>query len=323
MDLLKLKHFLAGLLLAAPLAVLAQPYPSRPLRIVSPYPPGGSTDIVSRLIAPKLSAAMGQPVIVENRAGAAGAIGADVVAKAAPDGYTLLLTTPGTHTSIQFVARSVPYDPIRDFTPVTAAATQSGLWLVNAAIPARTLKELVEYGRRNPGKLAYGTAGVGSSFHIMGEIIRLTTGMDMVHVPYKGGAPVAQAIASGEVPMVLLSNTSGITAVKSGKALPIAVLSDKRLPELPDAPLIGDLMPGVERPGDWLGIYAPGGLPVPILSRMHGEIVAALHLTDVVTGLRNTGMEPVGNTPEQFAAMVRRDIELYRKMVPIAGIKPE
>ena len=319
-----LRHFALALFCALLSGGAAsQNYPAGPMRMVVPFPPGGGTDIVARLLAPKMSAAMGQPVVVENRAGAAGAIGSDLVAKSAPDGYTLLLTTPGTHGSIQFVQRNVPYDPVRDFTPVTAAATQSGLWLVNAAFPAKTFKDLVEFGRRNAGKLSYGTAGVGSSFHIMGEIIRVSTGMDMVHVPYKGGAPVTQAIASGEVPLVLVSNTSGIASVKSGKALAVAVLSDKRLPELPDAPLIGDLIPGVERPGDWLGVYGPGGLPAPILARVHAEIAAALKAPEVVTGLHNTGMEPLGNTPEQFAAMLRRDIELYRKMVPIAGIKPE
>jgi tripartite-type tricarboxylate transporter receptor subunit TctC len=293
----------AALLAAAPLFALAQAYPSKPIRLISPYPPGGSTDIVSRLISPKMAAAMGQPVVVENRAGAAGAIGADLVAKSPPDGHTLLLTTSGTHTSILFVSRVVPYDPIKDFTPITAAVTQSGVWLVNAALPGRSFKELVDYGKRNPGKLSYGTAGVGSSFHIMGEIIKLATGMDMVHVPYKGGAPVAQAVASGEVPLVLLSNTSGIAAVRSGKAQAVAVLGDRRLPELPDTPLIGELLPGVERPADWLGVYGPAGLPAPILGRVHAEIVAALRQPDVVTGLRNTGMEPSGTSPEHFAGI--------------------
>ncbi|MCC6472910.1 MAG: tripartite tricarboxylate transporter substrate binding protein [Burkholderiales bacterium] len=304
-------------------AAAAQGYPAKPIRIVSPYPPGGSTDIVARLAAQKMAVSMGQPVLVDNRPGAAGAIGSEFVARSAPDGYTLLLTTSGTHTAILFTARKVPYDPLKDFTPITAPVTQSGVMLVNAAVPAINFQELLAYVKQNPGKVSYGTAGIGSSFHIMGEIIRLATRTDIVHVPYKGGAPVAQAIASGEVPLVLLSNTSGMAAVRSGKARAIAVLGERPIAELPGVPVIGELLPGVQRPADWLGFYGPGGLSAPLLVRAHAEMVKAINDPDSVPKLKAAGMEVLGNSPEEFAALIRKDIELYRKMVPIAGIKPE
>ncbi len=317
------KLTLAAALVLAASAAIAQVFPTKPIRIISPYPPGGSTDIVARLLAPAMSRSLGQPVLVENRAGAAGAIGAELVARAAPDGYTLLFTTSGTHTSILFISRIVPYDPIKDFTPITAAVTQSGVLLLNASFEATSFKELLSYAKNNPGKLSYGTAGVGSSFHIMGEIIKLAAGIDMVHVPYKGGAPVAQAVASGEVPLVMLSNTSGMAAVRSGKARGIAVLGDKRLAELPGVPVISELLPGVERPADWLGFYGPGGMSPALLAQLHAEILKGLQVPEVVRGLHAAGMEVFGNKPEEFAVLIKRDVELFRKMVPIAGIKPE
>ncbi len=319
---LKIKYlfiFLAGV----PLAALSQGYPGKPIRLISPYPPGGSTDIVARLLAPKLGASMGQPVIVENRAGASGMIGSDVVAKAAPDGYTILFTTPGTHTAVKFTIRNVPYDPVADFTPITAAVTQSGLILVNNSVGIRNFRELLDYAKKNPGKLSFATAGLGTSFHVTGEILKRAAGIDMVHIPYKGGVPVAQAITSGEVPVALVSNTSGVSTIKTGKVTAIAVLGDKRLREIPEVPIISELIANVERPGDWLGFFGPAGLPAPILSRLHAEIVKAVNLPDVVVGLQAAGMEVFADSPEDFRRIVLRDIELYRKMVPLLGIQPE
>lgn len=317
------KAALAGVLLALACTANAQPYPTKPIRIVSPYPPGGSTDIVARLVAPKLAGALGQPVLVENRAGAAGAIGSEAVARAAPDGYTLLFTTTGTHIAIQFISRIVPYDPIKDFTPITAAVTQAGILLANPSVEASSFSEFINEARKMPGRLSYGTAGVGSSFHIMGEVINLATGIGMVHVPYKGGAPVARAVAGGEVPIALLSNTSGMAVVKSGKAKALAILGDKRLADFPGVPTLSEFLPGVERPADWLGFYGPGGMRPSLVARLHGEIIKALNSPEVTKGLHAAGMEVFGNTPDEFAVLIKRGIELYRKMVPIAGIKPE
>ncbi|MFM9968302.1 MAG: Bug family tripartite tricarboxylate transporter substrate binding protein [Burkholderiales bacterium] len=312
----------AGILLASG-SVCAQGYPAKPIRIVSPYPPGGSTDIVVRLVAPRLSAAMGQPVIVENRAGASGMIGCDVVAKATPDGYTILFTTPGTHTAIGFTVKNVPYDPVKDFTPITAAVTQSGVVLVNNSTGVKNFREFIEYAKKNRGKVSFGTAGMGTSFHVTGETLNRAAGIDMLHIPYKGGAPVAQAITSGEIPVALVSNTSGVTTIKSGRVTAVAVLGDKRLREIPDVPVIGDFVANVERPGDWLGFYGPAGLPPAILDRLYREIMHAVRLPEVGLGLAAAGMEIYGNTPEEFRTQILREIELYRKLVPILGIKPE
>jgi len=307
---------------AAPVAI-AQTYPTKPVHIISPYAPGGSTDIVARLVAPKMSASLGQPVVVENRAGAAGTIGAEAVARAAPDGYTLLITSSAILSSVVFSRRNAPYDPIKDFTPITAAVTQPGILLVNNAFPAASFKELSNYAKAHPGQLSYATTGVGSSFHFMGEIIKLAAGLNMVHVPYKGGAQAAQAVASGEVQVALLSNTSGMAAVRSGKARPLAILGDKRASELPEVPAIAEFLPGVERPADWLGFFGPAGMNSALLERVHSEIVKALNAPEVVKSLHAAGMEVFGNAPEEFAGLMKRNIALYRKMVPIAGIKLE
>jgi tripartite-type tricarboxylate transporter receptor subunit TctC len=305
------------------LQAFAQGYPSKPIRLVSPYPPGGSTDIIARLLAPRLGAAMGQPVIVENRPGASGMIGCDVVAKAAPDGYTLLFTTPGTHTAVKFTIRNVPYDPVADFTAITAPVTQSGLILVNNAVGVRSFREFIDYAKRNPDKLSFATAGLGTSFHVTGEILKRAAGIEMTHIPYKGGAPVAQAITSGEVPLALVSNTSGIATIKSGRVTALAVLGEKRLREIPDVPVIAELIANVERPGDWLGFFGPAGLPAPLLGRLHSEIVKAVNLPDVMAALQAAGMEVFANSPAEFKSIILRDIELYRKMVPLLGITPE
>ncbi len=312
--------FAAGLLLVAS-AAIAQPYPFKPIRIISPYAPGGSTDIVARLVAPKMSNSLGQPVVVENRAGAGGTIGAAAVAHAVPDGYTLLITSSAILSSIVFSSRNAAYDPLKDFTAITAAVTQPGIMLVNTAFVAGSFEELIKYGKMNPGKLSYGTTGVGSSFHFMGEIVKLAAGVSMVHVPYKGGAQAAQAVAAGEVPVALLSNNSGMAAVRTGRARAVAILGEKRVAELPNVPAIAEALPGVERPADWLGFYGPAGMNASLLARVHAEIVKALNAPDVIKGLSAGGMEVFGNMPEEFAALMKRDLELYRRMVPLVGIQ--
>jgi tripartite-type tricarboxylate transporter receptor subunit TctC len=311
-----------SLLIACSVAA-GQDFPSHPIRLITPYPPGGSTDLVARLVGPKLGSSLGQPVIIENRPGGAGMIGCELVARAAPDGYTLLFTTPATHTSIRFTQRSVPYDPDRDFTPITAAVTQSAYILANPSVPINSFRELVDYAKKNPGKLSYGTANLGSSFHIMGEMVKIATGIDMVHVPYKGGAPVARAIMSGEIPLAFLSNTSSMTPLRTGKVKAIVVLGSKRDKAHPDVPAITEFLPDFDRLTDWLGFYGPGGMAKPLVQRIHGEIIKALHSPDVEAKLQASGMEVWGTTPEEFAQVIRRDTALYRKMVPIVGIKPQ
>ena len=314
----------AGLLaLAFHTAASAQNWPSKPMRVVVPYPPGGSTDLVPRLLQPRLSTVFGQSLVVENRPGGDAMIGTDIVAKSAPDGYTFLFTTPATHTQVTHMRKFVPYDPFNDFTPITAAVTQGSMVLVHPGLGVNTFNELIEYAKKNPGKLSYGTAGTGSNFHLAGQIIKQMTGIDWVHIPYKGGAPTQQALIAGEVPVAIFSNTSATAGLKSGKIKGLAVLDSKRLRDWPDVPAITDFLPAFEKPGEWLGFYGPAKLPEAIVARMRTEIVAALKQPDVEAKLAAVGMEVLGNTPREFAAIIRRDFDLNGKLMAATGVKPE
>ena len=310
-------------LLCLPTLALAQAWPAKPIRVVVPYSPGASTDLVPRLIQPRLSTVLGQPLVVENRPGGDAMIGSDIVAKSAPDGYTLLFTTPATHTQVTHMRRNVPYDPIADFTPITAAVTQSSFVLVHPGLGVNNFNELIEYAKKNPGKLSYGTAGTGSNFHLAGQIIRQLTVIDWVHIPYKGGAPTQQALIAGEVPVAIFSNTSATAGLKAGKIKALAVLDRRRLKDWPDVPSINDFLPTFEKPGEWLGFYGPAKLPEAIVGRLRAEIIAALKLPDIEAKLAAVGMEVFGNTSLEFAALIKRDSDLNRKLLAAAGVKPE
>jgi tripartite-type tricarboxylate transporter receptor subunit TctC len=309
-------------ILAASVTAFAQSYPSRPIRIVVPYPPGGSTDIVSRMVAARMGAAIGQPVVVENRPGANTIIGAEAVARAEPDGYTVLFTTPATHTQLHNIVKNLPFDTVRDFTPITAAVTQSSVLVVHPSVDARTLKAFIDHARRNPGKLAYGTAGFASNFHLAGEQIKHVAGIDMVHVPYKGGAPVQQAVVAGEVPVAILSNTSATAGLKGGKIRALAVLDPTgRLKDWPDVPNIHELLPEFDKPGEWLGFYGPARLPGPIVNRLRSEIIKTLSPPEMAAKLDAIGMTLLGNTPEEFVKLIEKDRALTTKIAQRLGIQ--
>jgi tripartite-type tricarboxylate transporter receptor subunit TctC len=301
----------------------AQAWPVKPVRIVVPYPPGGSTDLVARLAQPRLTTLLGQPVIVENRAGGDAMIGTDHVAKSTPDGYTLLFTTPATHTQVSHLRKNVSYDPFADFTPITAAVVQSSMLLVHASLGVNTFKELLQYGKAHPGKLSYGTAGTGSNFHLAGMIIQQMTQLDWVHIPYKGGAPAQQAVIAGEVPAGIFSNTSATAGLKAGKIKALAVFDKKRLRDWPDVPTINEFLPEFEKPGEWLGFYGPGKLPSALVDRLRTDFLGSLRQPDVEAKLHAVGMEVLGTTPQEFAQMIRRDFELNRKLLQLSGLKPE
>ncbi len=310
-------------LLAAPLVALAQSWPAKPVKIIVPYPPGGSTDFVGRLLGATMSSALGQPFVVENRAGGDAMIGTSLVAKAAPDGYTILCTTPATHTQVTSLHKEVPYDPIADFTPITAAVWQSSFLLVNNSLGVNSFPELLDYAKRNPGKLSYGTPGTGSNFHLAGVVIEQMTGLQMVHIPYKGGGPTAQAIIAGEVPVAIFSNTSATAGLRSGKIKALAALDKKRLKAWPDVPSIQEFLPAFDKPGEWIGFYGPAKLAEPIVERLRAEIVNAMKPADIVAKLDAAGMEPLGNTPAEFAALISHDMGLNRKLLAAAGVSPE
>jgi tripartite-type tricarboxylate transporter receptor subunit TctC len=313
---------LAGFLLAPGIA-LPQGSQSRPLKIVVPFPPGNGTDILARLMAPKMTAATRQPVIVENRGGANGMIGAEAVAHAAPDGATILFTSPSTHVTSLFLSKSLPYDPIRDFTPITAAVEPVTVMTINPSLPVKSVAELIAYAKANPGKLNYSSPGVGAVFHMSGELFKLGAGVDVVHVPYKGASPALAGVIAGEVSIGFNSLASVLPHMRSGKLKVLAVLEAKRYPGLPDVPSIGESLPGFEKPASWFGLFGPAGLPSPVLARLHDELVASLKHPEVRSKVDELAMTVIANTPEQFSVMLRSGIDQYGRLIKAAGIQPE
>jgi tripartite-type tricarboxylate transporter receptor subunit TctC len=317
-------HLFAALAICSGLAH-AQGFPAKPIRMIVPYPAGGSgIDLVSRLAASKVGETIGQPMIVDNRPGGSGFIGTGAAARAAPDGYTLVFGTPSTHVLPTLLHKSVPFDPVKDFTAVVTLAEVVMSMVVHPSVPAANVKELIDYARRNPGKLAYGSNGQGSTFHLATEMFRVAVGgLDVVHVPYKGNSEVAAALARGEVQMAMTGITSALGFVRAGKARALAVLESTRYPGLPDVPVIGDTVPGFLKPPGWYMIFAPAGTPRPVVGRLNAEFVKAMGDAEVRAKFDTSGLAPVANTPEQSAELQRQAYDVYRAAIQAAGIKPE
>jgi tripartite-type tricarboxylate transporter receptor subunit TctC len=316
--------------LAAPIIALVQSFPalgqawpSKPIRLVVPYPPGGSTDLLARTIGVKVGEALGQQIIVDNRAGAGGMLGSDIVARSAPDGYTILLGTGATHGLTLLLSKTIPYDPVKDFTAITAAVEVPIILCINPSIPATTAKELVDWAKKNPGKLAYGSSGTGSPHHLSGELFKQVSGIDMVHVPYKGAAPAVQDLIGNQIPAVFTTLSTALPHIRGGKIRAVGFVEAKRQPSVPEIPTIGESLPGYVMPASWLGFFGPAGLPDAILKRYNAEIVKAVQSPDVRARLEAAGMPVVGTSAEEFARMVKDDIETFRRIVTAAGIKPE
>lgn len=303
--------------------VQAQAFPSKPIRVVVPFPPGATLDTLARLVGPKLSDSVGQAVIVENRAGANGIIGSEQVARAAPDGHTILATTTSTHLAAPFMVKKLPYDPRRDVTPITAAVEAVTLLAVNPSLPVNSPQELVEYLKRNPGKVAYGSAGVGNFFHLLGEVFQSSQGVNILHVPYKGIVMAVQAATTNEVQIVFSSINNLLPHIKSGKLKPLAAVNRTRYARLPDLPTAAETLPGFMRPDSWFGFLGPAGLPQPVLARLNTEIVSALKAPDVRSKLENMGLVVIANTPEEFMKMYMEGFEVYGRVVKAANIQPE
>jgi tripartite-type tricarboxylate transporter receptor subunit TctC len=314
---------LVAALCAAPLVLFAQAWPVKPMRLIVPYPPGGSTDLLGRAVAAKVGEALGQQIVVDNRGGASGMLGAEMAARASPDGYTFLLGTGATHGLTLFLSKTVPYDPVKDFTALTAAAEVPIVLVTHPSLPAASVKEFVEYGRRNPGKLSFGSSGTGSPHHLSGELLKSLTGLDMQHVPYKGAGPAVQDLLGGQIPALFTTLSTALPHIRSGKLRALGMVEAKRQPSAPDIPTIGEQITGYAMPASWLGFFAPAGLPADITRRMSGEIVKAVQSPDVRAKLEAAGMPVVGTTAEEFAKIVRDDIETYRRIVTAAGIRPE
>jgi tripartite-type tricarboxylate transporter receptor subunit TctC len=315
---------LGGLALAAaaataPFAVQAQAYPTRPATIVVPFAAGGTTDILARVIGQALTRELGQSVIVDNRAGAGGNIGASLAAKAPADGYTLFMGTVGTHAINQGLYKKLPFDPIKDFQPLTRVAMVPNLLVANPGKPYKSVKELIAYAKANPGKVNFGSSGSGSSIHLSGELFNSLAKVDMVHVPYKGSAPAVTDLLGGQIDIMFDNMPSAIQHVRSGKLRPLAVTTAKRSPELPDVPTIAEAgVPGYEATS-WFGMFAPAGTPAPVVARVHTALVKVLADAEVKKKLAEQGAEPYAEKPEQFAEFIRKETAKWSKVVKDSG----
>jgi tripartite-type tricarboxylate transporter receptor subunit TctC len=312
-----LSIFLAA---AAPPAI-AQGYPNRPIKYVVPYPPGGPLDTVARLLGQKVSERIGQPVIVENKPGAGGNIGADAVAKSPADGYTILMGAVATHAINPTLYSKIPYDPIKDFTPITLIGVTPNVLVVSAALPVKDVGEFIAYAKANPGKLNFGSGSSGSAGHLAGELFKSMAGVDMAHIPYKGAAPAMQDLLAGQIQLMFDNMASALPQVKGGKIRALAVTTPRRSIYAPDLPTIAESgLPGFDV-STWFGLFAPANTPKEAVARLHDEFVRALALPDVKEKLANLGIEPVGNKPEEFAAYIKTEAAKYGDVIGKSGAK--
>lgn len=309
----------AGIVAAAAVhAQTAQTYPGRAVRVVVPFPPGGATDTITRLVAQKLSEAWRQPVVVENRAGATGAIGSEFVARAAPDGYTMLMGTASTHSVAPAVSSKLPYK-LADYAPVSLVATFPNMLVVHPSVPARSVPELIALLKANPGKYNFGSSGTASSIHLSGELFKLMTGTDMVHVPYKGSAPALNDLIAGQIQLMFDNMTTVWPHAQAGRLRALGVAGLERSPAAPEVPAIAETLSGFEA-NSWVGFFAPAGTPEDIVRKISAETKRAVTHPDVAQKLRDLGAQPVGGAPEDFGVFVRSDTEKWRKVAKAAGI---
>jgi tripartite-type tricarboxylate transporter receptor subunit TctC len=302
----------------------AENYPARPVRLITPQSAGASMDILVRILTPKLTELLGQPVVVDNRGGAGGVIGVETGARAAPDGYTLVMGAPATMIIARFTNRNLPYDPLKDFEPISLIVNSDAVMVVYPGLAAKSVQEFIALAKAQPGKLNMASAGVGSSSHLAGVLFTTLTGIESVHVPYKGGGPVAAAIIAGETHWTIVPAAAVVAQVKAGRLRALGVSTAKRSPLLPDLPTIAEAgVPGYEY-NAWNGAFAPRGTSRAVIRVWHAALQKALADTDVKQQFGNQGVPPQGSdSPEQFAAFMRADYDRIARLVKIAGIKPE
>ncbi|MFM9972383.1 MAG: Bug family tripartite tricarboxylate transporter substrate binding protein [Burkholderiales bacterium] len=319
-----IKIVVAAFFCTAPLAAYPQSYPAKPVHLVIPFSGGGaSLDTVARLLATKMSEGLAQPIVVENRPGANGMIGSQQVARMPADGYNILFTSTSTHVTAVFLSKNLPYDPVKDFTPISAAVEPVTTIALHPSVPVQSVRELIDYARKNPGKLSYSSSGIGSVFHLTGELFKQASGIDMVHVPYKVNQQAVTDAVAGRVGVLLNTVLVTVPQAKAGKLRLLAVMEGRRFSGLPEVPTMGESLTGFEKPSSWFGYFGPAALPAPVLARLHTEIVKALDNAEVRARLEAAGMSVIGNTPEQFAALIRHGFEVYGRAVKLAGVEPE
>jgi tripartite-type tricarboxylate transporter receptor subunit TctC len=315
--------FFALCALAAAPAVAQDAYPSKPVRIVVPYPAGGVADLLPRTVGQKLSEKWKQPVVVENKPGASGNIGMAEVARADPDGYTLALAPTGNLTVNQFLFKDLPFDVARDFQPVTVLATSPNVLVVHPSVPVKTFREFIAYAKANPGKLNFSSPGSGSGAHLAGELLNAEAGISAVHVPYKGMAPAVSDLLGGQVQMMFAGISTVLQHVRSGKLVALAIASPARSSQLPDVPTVAESgLPGFDVTS-WYGIVVRTGTPPAIVSRLHADLVEALASADVKAKLATLGLDPLGNTPEEFQRMIAAESRKWSDIVRKASIKAD
>jgi tripartite-type tricarboxylate transporter receptor subunit TctC len=312
---------LGALVTCIAFGALAQGYPNRSIRLVVPFPAAGTTDILARAVAQKLTESLGQSVVVDNRPGAAGNIGSDLVAKSSPDGYTLLMGTVGTHAINPSLYSKMPYDHLKDFVPVVLVAGVPNVLVVNPALPINSVADLIKLAKDKPGTINFASSGSGTSIHLSGELFKTMAGVDMTHVPYKGSAPALTDLMGGQVQIMFDNLPSSLAQIKAGKLRAVAVTSMNRAPALPNVPTINESgLPGFEA-SSWFGVLAPAGTPAPIVARINAEVNKWLQSADAREKLLGQGAEAAGGSPEQFATFIRAETEKWAKVVKASGAK--
>ena len=318
----KVKSVFAVLALCGCSSAFAQSYPTKPIRMIVAYPPGGGTDIVGRMMAQKMSEDFAQTVVIDNRGGAAGSIGSEIAAKSAPDGYTILMGNVAPNAINVSLYAKLGYDPVRDFEPVSLVASTPNILVVHPTLAVKTVSDLIALAKAKPGTLNYPSAGLGSSSHLAGELLDSIAGVKMVHIPYKGGGPALTDLLGGQMQLMFATMPAAMPHVRSGKLRAVAVTSAKRSQAMPELPTIGETLKGYEA-STWYGVLAPARTPRPIVTKLYGEIVKILGVAETRDKLLLQGFEPVGGTPAEFGAYIKSEIEKWGKVVKAAGIRAE
>ena len=312
---------LIALVCALALPAHAQSYPSKPVRMIVPYPPGGGNDTFGRLFAAKLGERTGQPFLVENRPGAGTMIGTEAAAKSAPDGYTILLSSIATHALSPNLYSRVPYDPIKDFAPITLLGIAPTVLVINQELPAKSLQELISLAKSKPGALAYASGGNGTPPHINAEVFKAVAGVDLLHVAYKGGGPALTDLMAGRVHVMLDTAASAMPHVRGGKLRALALSAPKRSAEYPDLPTFAEAGLPQYDTNAWYSMHAPAGTPADIVRRLNRELVAILKDPEILARFKQLSTDPVGNSPEEFGAFVKAELDKYARVIKAAGIK--
>jgi tripartite-type tricarboxylate transporter receptor subunit TctC len=318
-----MKNLLLAAALALPLAAQAQAWPSKPIRWIVPYTGGGITDVVTRVVTQKMQAPLGQPIVVDNRPGANSILGADIVAKAPPDGYTILTVIAAHAANATLYAGKLPFDPVKGFAPISLAAVAPLILTINNDFPAKDVKALIAYAKANPGKVNFGSSGIGAAAHLTTELLKQTSGIDMVHVPYKGTAPALIALMANDIQVLVDVPSTLMPHVRGGKIRALAMFSAKRIQGAPEVPTIAEAGGPPLESSTWVLFLAPAGTPREVVNRLSGETVKAINESDIKDRFSQIGIEPVGNSPEQAAKFLDAEIAKWARVINAAGVKAE